>query len=41
MGHVLHHMLSEVPVKYLSGTHVAWDFVEATVSNNGKLVLAT
>lgn len=28
MGHVLHHMLSEVPVKYLSGTHVAWDFVE-------------
>ena len=27
-GHLLHHMLSRVPVHSLSGTNVAWDFVE-------------
>lgn len=27
-GHLLHHMLSRVSVKALSGTNVAWDFVE-------------
>ncbi|GMA16350.1 M3 family peptidase [Deinococcus metallilatus] len=27
-GHLLHHALSKVPVRNLSGTRVAWDFVE-------------
>ncbi|WP_293913211.1 M3 family metallopeptidase [Deinococcus sp.] len=27
-GHLLHHALSRVPVRSISGTHVAWDFVE-------------
>jgi oligopeptidase A len=28
LGHLLHHLLSQVPYRALSGTHVAWDFVE-------------
>jgi len=27
-GHLLHHCMSEVPVRSLSGTNVPWDFVE-------------
>ena len=27
-GHLLHHILSEVPYETLAGTNVAWDFVE-------------
>jgi oligopeptidase A len=27
-GHLMHHMLSEVPIRALAATNVAWDFVE-------------
>jgi oligopeptidase A len=28
LGYIFHHPLSEVPIRALAGTHVAWDFVE-------------